>query len=242
MSLEIYLDLFSQPCRSVYLFAKKNNIPFDHKNVSLFDGFQYSEEFGKINQLRKLPAIKDGDFCLAESVAIMIYLAEKFRTPDHWFPADLRKRARVNEYLSWQHTSIRMHGAKIIWFKVMIPNLFQTEVPKEKMDATIENLNIALHFFEEKFLQDKPFIVGDQISLADLVAIVELIQPLGAGMDLFETRPKLKAWKERVRETLGAELFDEAHRGILSIQEHVKTMDASGLAPLKAKILKYFLS
>lgn len=40
MSLEIYLNLFSQPCRSVYIFAKKNNIQFDHKKISLFDGMK----------------------------------------------------------------------------------------------------------------------------------------------------------------------------------------------------------
>lgn len=38
MGLEIYLDLFSQPCRSVYIFAKKNNIQFDYKKIALFDG------------------------------------------------------------------------------------------------------------------------------------------------------------------------------------------------------------
>lgn len=47
-----------------------------------------------------------------------MYLAEKFHTPDYWYPADLQKRARVNEYLSWQHSAIRMHGSKILWFKV----------------------------------------------------------------------------------------------------------------------------
>lgn len=242
MTLEIYLDLFSQPCRSVYIFAKKNNIQFDHKKISLFDGYQYGEEFGKINPLRKLPVIKDGDFCLAESVAIMIYLADKFHTPDHWFPADLQKRARVNEYLSWQHTSIRMHAAKIIWFKILIPEVLVAEVPKEKMENAVENLNGALQLFQEKFLQDKPFIVGDQISLADLVAIVEIMQPLAAGMDVFENRPKLKAWKDRVREAIGAELFDEAHQAAMSMRDNAKTIDAKNMEPLKAKILKFFLS
>lgn len=53
----------------------------------------------------------------------MLYLAEKFKTPDFWYPADLRQRARVNEYLSWQHTAIRMHGSKIFWLRVRSPSL-----------------------------------------------------------------------------------------------------------------------
>ncbi len=33
-------------------------------------GYQYNEEYGKINMLRKAPAIKDGDFCLAERYVV----------------------------------------------------------------------------------------------------------------------------------------------------------------------------
>ncbi|XP_063042092.1 glutathione S-transferase theta-3-like [Engraulis encrasicolus] len=233
MPLEIYLDLFSQPCRSVYIFAKKNNIPFEFKKISLFEGEQYGEEFGKVNPWRKVPAIRDGDFCLSESIAILLYMVEKYKTDDHWYPNDLQKRARINEYLAWQHMGIRMHGSKIIYINLLVPKIVGREAPEAKKKAAIDDLNGSLKMIEEKFLQDRPFIAGDQISLADLVAIVEVYQPIGGGIDVFEGRPKLSAWRDRVRQKIGPALFDEVHKGIMTCQDMVDTLDMSKMAAFK---------
>ncbi|KAF7652705.1 hypothetical protein LDENG_00093540 [Lucifuga dentata] len=241
MALELYLDLFSQPCRSVYIFAKKNNIPFEFKKISLMDGEQYQEEFGKINMIRKVPALRDGDFCLAESIAILLYLAEKFNTPDFWYPADAQQRARVTEYLSWQHMAIRSHGSKIFWLKIMIPKILGMDVPQEKMDTAVEDLKGSLKLIEEKFIQDRPFIAGKHISLADLVAIVEIMQPVGAGLDVFEGQPRLSAWRDRVQDAIGKELFDDAHQIIMSTQEIIRTVDVNKLQIFKPKILRLFM-
>uniref|UniRef100_A0A8C8W8R2 glutathione transferase n=1 Tax=Peromyscus maniculatus bairdii TaxID=230844 RepID=A0A8C8W8R2_PERMB len=66
MGLELYLDLMSQPCRAVYIFAKKNNIPFQLRTIDLLKGQHYTDDFAQVNPLRKVPALKDGDFVLAE--------------------------------------------------------------------------------------------------------------------------------------------------------------------------------
>uniref|UniRef100_A0A493TIY8 glutathione transferase n=1 Tax=Anas platyrhynchos platyrhynchos TaxID=8840 RepID=A0A493TIY8_ANAPP len=220
MGLELYLDLLSQPCRALYIFARTNNIPFEFKHVELMKGQHRTEEFRKVNMLMKVPALKDGSFTLAESIAILLYLARKFKTPDHWYPSDLQKRARVDEYLSWQHVNIRGKGSKLKQWTL-------------KLIGVTEELNVVLKQFEEKFLQDKPFIVGNEISLADLVALVELMQPVGAGYNLFEERPKLAAWRSRVEEAVGKQLCQEAHEGILN----AKNLTADKIAP---ELLEHF--
>lgn len=59
------------------------------------------------------------------------------------------------------------------------------DVPQKKLDEALEDLNDSLRLLEEKFIQDRPFIAGDNCSLADLVAIVEVIQ-VGRKIFLFK--------------------------------------------------------
>ncbi|XP_068098649.1 glutathione S-transferase theta-3-like [Hyperolius riggenbachi] len=219
--LTLYVDLLSQPARSVYIFAKANNIPFNHHEMWLFKGDQLSEDYAKVNPIRKIPALKDGNFMLAESIAMLLYMANKYKTPDHWYPSDLQKRARVDEYLAWQTLNTRYHGCKLFWFKFMAPFLLGRELESKKLEAALAEFNNTMTNVEDHFIRDNPFIAGDKISIADLVAIVEIMQVVGSGVDVFESRPKLAAWKQRVVEAIGEELFREAHAKILNMKEEL---------------------
>ncbi|XP_077330906.1 glutathione S-transferase theta-1-like [Lithobates pipiens] len=217
--LELYLDLLSQPCRSVYLFAKVNDIPFKHHEVKLFKGDHLTDEFKKVNPMHKVPVLIEGEFTLVESTAMLRYLVQKYDTPDHWYPSDLQKRARVDEYLAWQHANTRPNGCRVFWVKCMTPAILGQNAESDQLNLVLAEFIAVMKHLEETFLKDRPFLAGDEISLADLVAIVEIMQVVASGVPVFEQRPKLEAWKKRVEEALGPEVFKEAHEDILNVKE-----------------------
>ncbi|XP_020763043.2 glutathione S-transferase theta-3-like [Odocoileus virginianus] len=219
MGLELYLDLLSQPCRAVYIFARKNRIPFELRTVEVLKGQNHSDDFVQVNPLRKVPALKDGDFTLAESVAILLYLARKYEAPDHWYPQDLQARARVDEYLSWQHTALRVSCTRAMWQKMMLPVFLGQRVPPETLETTLAALDRCLQLLEDMFLKGQDFLAGPRISVADLVAITELMHPVSAGCDIFKSRPKLAAWRQRVEAAVGEDLFREAHAAIMKAKD-----------------------
>lgn len=57
----------------------------------------------------------------------------------------------------------------------MFPVFLGEQIPPEMLAATLAELDVNVQVLEDKFLQDKAFLVGPHISLADLVAITELM-------------------------------------------------------------------
>uniref|UniRef100_A0A3Q4HJ68 glutathione transferase n=1 Tax=Neolamprologus brichardi TaxID=32507 RepID=A0A3Q4HJ68_NEOBR len=205
--MELYLDLISPPCRAVFLFAKALGIPFEFKYVDLIAGNLTAAHF--------------------LHTAILKYLVQKHSgsVADHWFPAGLQQRARANEYLSWQHANHRGHCQKVFLLRVRVP----VRPSAVTMDAALENMKQSLNLLEEKFLQNKQFILGDKISVADVFLLsVILSSPLGTGVDGFEGRPKLIAWRGRVKEALGEELFDDAHTALMQLSGLPEKLKSSG--------------
>ncbi|XP_043413805.1 glutathione S-transferase theta-1 isoform X2 [Prionailurus bengalensis] len=101
----------------------------------------------------------------------------------------------------------------------MFPVFLGEPVSPEMLVTTLAELDVTLQLLEDKFLQNKAFLIGPHVSLADLVAITELMHPVGAGCQVFEGRPKLAAWCRRVEAAVGEDLFREAHEVILKAKD-----------------------
>ncbi|XP_032731908.1 glutathione S-transferase theta-1-like [Lontra canadensis] len=215
MPLELFLDLYSPPCRAIYIFAQKNGIPFELRPVELGRGEHLKPEFLKVNPLGKVPALKDGDFLLAESVAILLYLNRKYQAAAHWYPTELQARARVDEYLAWQHTAVQLPATNVYLCKSLLPHFSGQPVDPVRLDRLLGKLKPALRHLDQEVLATKPFLATKQLSLADLMAFTELMQPTAVGCDIFQDWPRLAAWQARVEAALGPELVQDAHRLVL---------------------------
>lgn len=176
MVLKLYYDLMSQPSRAVYLFLKAANIPFEARPVALQKGEHLTDAFTEINPFQRVPAIDHDGFKLTESVAILRYLCAQFSHEDHWYPSNVWKRARVDEYMSWQHTTLRIQGSMFFQYRVI-----RKPFNREKVDTFRSGLDGVLSQMEAHLLGSQ-FVNGfDEITIADLICVCELEQTICGG-------------------------------------------------------------
>ena len=195
MTLTIYYDPLSSPCRTVLALLNLAKIPYEKKHVSVFKGETKTPEYLKINPLGKVPAIEDNGLIIIEHEAILRYLLSTYKEAQVFAPTDIKTQVLVDQYYPFHHYSIRRFG---IHYFMGYNNL----LPAGSFDkeSTLNDLENTLSKFDSTFLQDKKYIAGDKFTIADLTAATELFQLLiGTDAD-FNKVPRVKAYVERVFE------------------------------------------
>ncbi|CAN9512817.1 unnamed protein product [Ophioblennius macclurei] len=216
--LQVYLDLLSQPCRAVHILLTCTGIPHTVRTVALRKGEHRSAEFTELNPMNKVPVVVNDGFILTESDAILKYLVTKYKVPEHWYPQQPERRARVDEYTAWHHSNTRPHAARVFILEVLLPSQTGVPVDKERLSRAVAQLDNTLDHLENMFLRRQPFLCGDDVSIADLLAVCELMQPLGGDRDVLKDRPQLQRWRSRVKAAVG-DAFDQAHAVLYALRD-----------------------
>ncbi|KAH8236875.1 hypothetical protein KR026_001713 [Drosophila bipectinata] len=203
--LKFYFDFLNQSSRALYILLEASKIPFEAIPISMLKGEHLTGEFrDKVNRFRKLPAITDHGYQLSENSAIFRHLAREKLVPEHWYPRRHLGRSRIDEYLAWQQSNMGVATTEYFQQKWLVPYLQKTR-PSDNAVVNVagKQLEHTLNEFEQLFLNSRKFMLGDNISFADLSAICEIDQPKSIGYNAFQNRNKLARWYEAVREELG---------------------------------------
>jgi glutathione S-transferase len=214
--MKLYMHPVSMTSRPVRLFIAENNIPVEEQVVDLFSGEHYKEPFLAINPNHMVPVLEDGDFHLTESSAILKYLAD--RTNSAAYPKDLKKRAKVNEVMDWINTNFYRDWA----YGFIYPQLFPHHKRKtdEIHSATIEwgkeRAQNWLQLLNDYWIgPDKPYLCGDQITIADyfgagLVTLGEVIR-----CD-FSKYPNVQRWLGNMKKLKSWPKVNEVFYGLVN--------------------------
>jgi len=157
---------------------------------------QPTEEFLKVSPFSKIPALADGDFCLADSTAIVTYLDAKYPEPP-LLPAEPKARGRAVWFEEVADTVLIPAGAPIVVNRFLRPQIFGTDGDEEAAKAGEEAVRKPLDYLETQ--AGNGWLDGDY-SVGDL-AVACCIKTLGyTGWSLDPARyPKLAGWYDRVR-------------------------------------------
>ena len=167
------------------------DLDFEYVQVDPTKGEHRRPEFLAVNPAGKLPALVDDDLVLTESIAIVLYLAEKY--PERGFlPTDLRARAQVYRWLLFTATELEQPIWRIAKHTHQYP--IEKRLPAEIPNARQDFLDMAV--IMEKHLETRRVLVGENATVADFVAAYTL--DMASMVHLLETLPNLRAYMERM--------------------------------------------
>jgi len=121
-----------------------------------------------LNPNARVPVLDDDGLVVWESMAINLYLGDRAGGP--LWPADPRDRARLYQWSVWSQTSIDVMARHRARF---------SESPEIRARAEAERL--AALAILDKALKDRPYLIGDAFTLADLNVAASLVEPWEGG-------------------------------------------------------------
>lgn len=188
VTLYDYLD--SGNGYKIRLLLAHLQLPYQWVELDILANATRTPEFLAKNPNGRIPALQlDDGTCLAESNAILWYLAED--TP--FIPNDRLKRAQVLQWMFFEQYS---HEPYVATPRFIVKHLPKDSPRQAELPDRMNRGRAALAVMETQ-LSQQPFFVGGTYSLADIALYAYTHVCPEAGFDL-TPYPAVRAWMGRI--------------------------------------------
>lgn len=201
-AIRIHNFPLSGHCHRVELFAGLAGINHELVFVDLAAGEHKKEPFLSLNPAGKVPVIEDGDVVVADSNAILVYLARKY-APD-WLSGDPVEEAEIQRFLSLAANEIANGPAA-----ARLVTVFGAELDTEKAKAIADYVFGIL----EGHLAGRDWLVGQKPTVAD-VSIYTYTAHAPEGNVSLEPYPNIRSFLKRVEGLPGFEAMPATKAGL----------------------------
>lgn len=197
MALTVYGAPLSPFVRKVLWYAQERALAYEHKVVMPF-GLQPEWYYG-ISPLGKIPAIKDDDFCLADSSLICAYLSEAYPEGASLYPQGAKALANTRWLERYADETVADAATFGLYANRVIAPMMGRHGDEERIQAALVKLP-QLFDYLEKALGSADYFVNNAFSVADIAITTHWLSLHYAGVSIDAARwPALAAHFERMR-------------------------------------------
>ncbi len=180
----------------VHIMLEECGLPYQVHPINIGAGDQFGEEFLKISPNNKIPAIVDSEgpdgkpISLFESGAILLYLAGK---TGKFLPEDVRGKYETLQWLMFQMGGVGPMLGQAHHFRIYAPEKIEYAIQRYTNEAR------RLYGVIDKQLSERPWLAGDEYTIADIATFPWLRSWQNQGVDL-DDYPNLKRWFNTIAE------------------------------------------
>ena len=174
------------------LFLSLLGLPFEGVNVDLLQRAQKRPEFLAKNPFGQVPVIEDDNagepVVVADSNAILVYLATRYDASGRWLPREPRAAAEVQRWLSLAAGELAFGPAD-----ARVMKLFGAKYDYERA----KGLAARLYAVMDSHLATRSFLAAAHPTIADVALYSYTAHAPEGGISL-EPYPHVRAWLGRI--------------------------------------------
>ncbi|WP_296257173.1 MULTISPECIES: glutathione S-transferase family protein [unclassified Pseudomonas] len=156
--------------------------------VDLASGAQKSAEFLALNAFGQVPVIDDNGTVVADSTAILVYLAKTRDPSGKWLPDDAQTAAQVQRWLSVASGPINNGPCRARLITVFGADFDPTD--------TLQRAHAVLQVID-KHLAGRQFLAAAHATIADIAAYTYIAHAPEGNVSL-DGYPNVRAWLLRI--------------------------------------------
>jgi glutathione S-transferase len=187
-TIKLYRHPLSGHAHRVELFLSILGLDAEMIDVDLMKGEQQQADFLQKNIFGQVPVLEDGSVTIADSNAILVYLADQYDQEHTWLPTTPAAAAEVQRFLSVAAGPIAAGPAT-----ARLINLFGAKLDHAK---TIEKAHDVLSKLD-KHLQDREWLAGNHPTIADLANYTYIAHAPEGDVPL-QDYPNIRTWLQSV--------------------------------------------
>ncbi len=151
-----------------------------------------TDAYATINPNRMIPAIRDGDFALWESLSIVRYLCDRYGSGG-LSPKDIQTRAIADQWMEWSASRAFMPVIHLFFATV------RTQ-PDQRDPAKIAALTAEAHAaltILDAHLATRPYVCGDAFTMGDIPLGCVVYRYFNVAVER-QPLPHVQAWYQRL--------------------------------------------